>query len=183
MKFITHKMCPFAQKAWIGLELCNVPYELQEIALYGANGKPAWFRSLNPKGTVPTLVNDDDTVWTDSDDILDYLEERTEGSFSEWRYDLINHRLLPAAKLVVLSGENYNEELQSILQEINDHEVIRNMDDLNIAHCHAFPFLWRLDQDCFIDASRFANIETWLRSCERHPAVAKTIQQNWWWWW
>lgn len=181
MKLITHKMCPFAQKAWIGLEVCFIPYDFEEIPLYGANGKPDWFLALNPKGTVPTLV-DGTTVWTDSDDFLDYLEQGEGSCHHEWRYDLINKRLLPVAKQVVLEG-NSMDELQSILKEIDKHEVIQNTNDLSVAHCHAFPFLWRLDQDGRIDAARFPNIDNWLRSCEFQPEVVKTIQPEWWWWW
>ena len=38
-RFITNKMCPFAQKAYIALEVSNAPYEMEEISLYGAGGK------------------------------------------------------------------------------------------------------------------------------------------------
>ena len=38
-RFITNKMCPFAQKAYIALEVANAPYEMEEISLYGPNGK------------------------------------------------------------------------------------------------------------------------------------------------
>jgi glutathione S-transferase len=228
MKFITHSMCPFAQKAWIGLELTQtIPYELREIPLYGPHGKPAWFRQLNPRGTVPTLVIDDTVVFTDSDDILNHLfgqkgssttthdddDESTRMQMREFRYELINGKLLPAGKRAVLGeGEPATGELRAVLREINEHRVICDWLDqqqhhhpdqhpqqlqLSVAHCHAFPFLWRLDQEGLIrhpdddgasspssSEHQYGNIIQWLRLCERHPAVAKTIpRQGWWWWW
>lgn len=84
VRFITNKMCPFAQKVWIALEKCEIHYRLDEISLYGTNGKPDWFWNLNPKGTVPVLVyHEGDNgstqskpiVLTDSDMILNHMEQ------------------------------------------------------------------------------------------------------------
>jgi len=69
VQFFTNKMCPFAQKAWITLEEKQVPFELVEIGLYGAGGKPDWFMKMNPKGLVPVLKHGD-TVVTESNDII-----------------------------------------------------------------------------------------------------------------
>jgi Glutathione S-transferase, N-terminal domain len=33
VKFITNKMCPYAQRTWIALEEAQLPYELVEISL------------------------------------------------------------------------------------------------------------------------------------------------------
>ena len=55
-KFITNRMCPYAQKVWMALEVLEIPYTMVEIPLYGPNGKPDWFLQYNPKGTVPVLV-------------------------------------------------------------------------------------------------------------------------------
>eukprot|EP00527_Entomoneis_sp_CCMP2396_P005511 CAMPEP_0198141394 /NCGR_PEP_ID=MMETSP1443-20131203/4414_1 /TAXON_ID=186043 /ORGANISM="Entomoneis sp., Strain CCMP2396" /LENGTH=283 /DNA_ID=CAMNT_0043804135 /DNA_START=390 /DNA_END=1242 /DNA_ORIENTATION=+ len=92
-RFVTNKMCPFAQKAWIALETRQVPFEMQEISLYGANGKPDWFWKLNPQGTVPVVVvvgvgeetntnlttkkmsNAQVCCWSDSDLILDHIDD------------------------------------------------------------------------------------------------------------
>lgn len=72
-------MCPFAQKAWIALEAAEVPYKFEQISLYGGGGKPPWFMKLNPRGTVPVLVVNNDNekekvVLADSDLILDEMK-------------------------------------------------------------------------------------------------------------
>ena len=79
VQFFTNKMCPFAQKvhiptptelhdssnallglqAWVALEEKGVAFELVEIGLYGAGGKPSWFLEMNPKGSLPTLISQD----------------------------------------------------------------------------------------------------------------------------
>lgn len=76
--FVTNKMCPFAQKAWIALEAAEVPYKFEQVSLYGSGGKPSWFIKLNPKGQVPVLVVDDENekdkvVIADSDLILNEM--------------------------------------------------------------------------------------------------------------
>jgi glutathione S-transferase len=87
--FVTNKMCPFAQKAWIALEAADISYKLEEVSLYGPGGKPDWFWKLNPKGQVPILQvinnnnnnysnnnnNNDsnDYIIADSDQILDEI--------------------------------------------------------------------------------------------------------------
>ena len=67
--FITNKMCPFAQRTWICLEEYGMDYDMKEISLYGAGGKPGWFMKMNPKGLVPVLKHGD-TVVTESNDII-----------------------------------------------------------------------------------------------------------------
>jgi glutathione S-transferase len=39
-----------------------VDFNLTEISLYGAGGKPDWFLSMNPKGMVPVLRHGDKVV-------------------------------------------------------------------------------------------------------------------------
>jgi hypothetical protein len=39
-KFITNRMCPYAQKVWMALEVLEIPYTMIEIPLYGNDGKP-----------------------------------------------------------------------------------------------------------------------------------------------
>jgi glutathione S-transferase len=79
--FVTNKMCPFAQKAWIALEAADISYKLEQVSLYGPGGKPDWFWKLNPKGQVPILQvinsnyddNNDNIIIADSDQILDEI--------------------------------------------------------------------------------------------------------------
>jgi glutathione S-transferase len=235
VRFVTNKMCPYAQKAYIALECAQIPYRVEEIALYGGkNSKPDWFWELNPAGTLPVLVveeataedeqenNTDDSspvtskskqrrrpttgnrgrVFPDSDLILDeigsgrLMKERMgkdialqvtpeqTSQVENWR-TFINQKILPIGKKAVLGGPK--QPLWDVLGEMNDQIIhgpflVEGSSFPTIADCHAFPFLWRLDQE--YDLSRdFPNISLWLKACQDQPGFRKTIQKSWWWWW
>ena len=126
-----------AQKAWIALEASNVPYQMEEISLYGPNGKPNWFWKLNPKGTVPTLVASDgaSSVYTDSEDILNSIGNLVQDSSSrpdivpsdedsvrrdkEFRQKLTE--FLPIGKSAVLGyGSGKEGQMWNKLQELTN---------------------------------------------------------------
>jgi glutathione S-transferase len=193
MKFVTNKMCPFAQKAWIALEVANCHYELVEIGLYGSGAKPDWFWELNPKGTVPVLLCDgkeakpSQIVLPDSDLILNYLQDEVslsappelKASVQTWRNRI--RVMLPAGKRAVLGGSK--EELRKSLSGM-DAAVVGPFlagDSITVADCHAFPFLWRLEQE--FGLAEYPSLTAWLSRCSNEPAFRKTLQSAWWWWW
>eukprot|EP00522_Entomoneis_paludosa_P007681 CAMPEP_0172439512 /NCGR_PEP_ID=MMETSP1065-20121228/476_1 /TAXON_ID=265537 /ORGANISM="Amphiprora paludosa, Strain CCMP125" /LENGTH=177 /DNA_ID=CAMNT_0013188203 /DNA_START=160 /DNA_END=690 /DNA_ORIENTATION=- len=168
IRLVTNTRCPFAQKAWIALRVKQVELEIDEISLYGPNGKPDWFWNLNPQGTVPVLVvsssskNDKKktSVVTDSDDILNELDDivgNTNGQnnillypsdiaveeIETWRQERINQKLLPLGQQAVLAHQ-LTPPLQSVLQEM-DRAVVGPFllgSHVTAADCHAFPFVW-----------------------------------------
>eukprot|EP00814_Leptocylindrus_danicus_P018040 CAMPEP_0116019552 /NCGR_PEP_ID=MMETSP0321-20121206/9300_1 /TAXON_ID=163516 /ORGANISM="Leptocylindrus danicus var. danicus, Strain B650" /LENGTH=161 /DNA_ID=CAMNT_0003490135 /DNA_START=115 /DNA_END=597 /DNA_ORIENTATION=+ len=148
-------MCPYAQKAWIALEASGCTYDLQEISLYGANGKPSWFLKLNPTGTVPVITHKDDVI-PDSELILDYIANgKVEGGTAQlengaysmkWR-NVIKQQLAPIGKRAVLGGEQ--SKLMKLLQEM-DADVQGPYlcgENVSTADCAAFPFLWRVNTE------------------------------------
>jgi glutathione S-transferase len=80
LKLISHKLCPYVQRAVIALTEKGVPFERIDIDL--AN-KPDWFLKISPLGKVPVL-----TVATDrgevalfeSNVICEYIEETQAGA-------------------------------------------------------------------------------------------------------
>ncbi|GKY90840.1 hypothetical protein MPSEU_000056800 [Mayamaea pseudoterrestris] len=195
IRLITNKMCPYAQKAWIALEASDTPFQLEEIPLYGTNGKPEWFRKLNPAGTVPVFVaNDGDLIIPDSDLILDAFEDdsnlgsiplfnsENQSQIQQWR-STVNKNLIPIGKNSVLSGRSMSNELQKVLEELNAMVVgpylAGNL--ITTADCHAFPFLWRLNDEYRLDD--YPSLQQWLNKCSKEQAFSKTIQSSWWWWW
>jgi glutathione S-transferase len=72
LTLISHKLCPYVQRAVSVLEESGVAYKRIDIDL--AN-KPDWFKTLSPLGKVPVLVVDDDTVIFESAVISEYLNE------------------------------------------------------------------------------------------------------------
>ena len=53
LKLISHKLCPYVQRAVIALTEKGVPFERIDIDL--AN-KPDWFLKISPLGKVPVLL-------------------------------------------------------------------------------------------------------------------------------
>ena len=71
LKLISHKLCPYVQRAVIVLREKGVPFERIDIDL---ENKPDWFLKISPLGKVPVLQVGDKAVF-ESAVILEYLEE------------------------------------------------------------------------------------------------------------
>ena len=71
LKLISHKLCPYVQRAVIALTEKGVAFERIDIDL--AN-KPDWFLTISPLGKTPVLLVGDTAIF-ESAVILEYLEE------------------------------------------------------------------------------------------------------------
>lgn len=69
---ISHKLCPYVQRAAITLEELGVEYRRVDIDL---DNPPDWFLRLSPLGKVPLLKIDDDTLLFESAVIAEYVNE------------------------------------------------------------------------------------------------------------
>ena len=81
LTLISHKLCPYVQRAVIALNEKGVPFERVDIDL--AN-KPDWFLKISPLGKVPVLVvtGDDgkEAALFESNVICEYIEETQAGA-------------------------------------------------------------------------------------------------------
>ena len=71
LKLISHKLCPYVQRAVVALTEKGVPFERVDIDL---DGKPDWFLKISPLGKTPVLLVGDRAIF-ESAVILEYLEE------------------------------------------------------------------------------------------------------------
>ena len=71
LTLISHKLCPYVQRAVIALNEKGVPFERIDIDLAA---KPDWFLKISPLGKTPVLVVGDRAIF-ESAVILEYLEE------------------------------------------------------------------------------------------------------------
>src|SRR5882757_3075946 len=81
LKLISHKLCPYVQRAVIALHEKGVPFERIDIDL---GNKPDWFLKISPLGKVPVLVvtRDDgrEVALFESNVICEYIEETQAGA-------------------------------------------------------------------------------------------------------
>jgi glutathione S-transferase len=71
LKLISHKLCPYVQRAVIALTARGVAFERIDIDLAS---KPDWFPAISPLGKTPVLLVGDTAIF-ESAVILEYLEE------------------------------------------------------------------------------------------------------------
>ena len=77
---ISHKLCPYVQRAVIALNEKGVPFERIDIDL--AN-KPDWFLKISPLGKVPVLrveTEDGEVALFESNVICEYIEDTQGGA-------------------------------------------------------------------------------------------------------
>jgi glutathione S-transferase len=66
---------PYAWKVWLVLEHKNIPYEFRLLSFDKGETKAPSFLAVNPRGQVPTIVDDGFALW-ESAVIAEYLEDR-----------------------------------------------------------------------------------------------------------
>src|SRR6201996_6052120 len=71
LRLVSHKLCPYVQRAVIALTEKGVAFERIDIDLAD---KPEWFLKLSPLGKTPVLLVGDHAIF-ESAVILEYLEE------------------------------------------------------------------------------------------------------------
>jgi glutathione S-transferase len=71
LKLVSHKLCPYVQRAVIALSEKGVPFERIDVDLAD---KPDWFLRISPLGKTPVLQVGDTAIF-ESAVILEYLEE------------------------------------------------------------------------------------------------------------
>jgi glutathione S-transferase len=66
---------PYGWKVWLALEHKGIPYEFRLLSFDAGDTKTPQFLALNPRGQIPTIVDDGYALW-ESSAIVEYLEER-----------------------------------------------------------------------------------------------------------
>src|ERR671925_1194506 len=80
LKLISHKLCPYVQRAVIALTEKGIPFERIDIDLAS---KPDWFLKISPLGKVPVLTvatESGEVALFESNVICEYIEETQGGA-------------------------------------------------------------------------------------------------------
>lgn len=64
---------PFAWKVWLALEHKAIPYDMKVLSFEKGDTRAPAFRAINPRGKVPTIVDNGYALW-ESAAILEYLD-------------------------------------------------------------------------------------------------------------
>src|SRR4051812_15039852 len=72
LTLVSHKLCPYVQRAVVALTEKGVPFERVDIDLAD---KPDWFLRVSPLGKTPVLLVGDSAIF-ESAVILEYLEDK-----------------------------------------------------------------------------------------------------------
>ncbi|SFC74208.1 glutathione S-transferase family protein [Pseudoalteromonas denitrificans] len=103
LTLISHKLCPYVQRAVAALEELNIDYKRIDIDL---NNKPSWFKKLSPTSKVPILVVDDNSVLFESAVIAEYIN------------DIAGNALLSSKPLAKAKQRAWIEFASNMLQNI-----------------------------------------------------------------
>lgn len=76
LHLVSHKLCPYVQRARIVLAEKDIPHAIEFIDL---GNKPGWFLKISPLGKVPVLCVDGRPLF-ESSVIAEYLDEISPGS-------------------------------------------------------------------------------------------------------
>ena len=168
LKLISHKLCPYVQRAVIALKEKGVPFERVEIDLAS---KPDWFLKLSPLGKVPVLVVTTDSgevALFESNVICEYIEE-TQGA--RLNFPLIADHDRKVANLYGMIHPNASDTMtvRSVFVIDPNHkvrltltypaatgrnfdELLRVIDSLQLTDKHkvATPGNWNQGQDVII---------------------------------
>ena len=195
-KLISHRLCPFVQRAAITLEEKGVPFERVDIDL--AN-KPDWFLKLSPLGKVPVLVVDDDTVLFESSVIAQYLDEVTGGellsrdplekarelAWMEFASNLIgligNLYSARTASAFELAAGNLRQRFETLEAELGDGPWFGGdrFSLVDAAFAPAFRYFEVIDR--LIDSRLFAStprLARWRDALAARPSVAAAVSND-----
>ena len=79
LTLVSHRLCPYVQRAVIALAEKQVPFERIDIDLAD---KPEWFRAISPLGKVPLLrvsTDSGEAALFESNVICEYIEDSQTG--------------------------------------------------------------------------------------------------------
>ena len=66
---------PYGWRVWLALEAKQIPHNVKILSFQAGDTRKPGFVALNPRHTVPTIVEDGWALW-ESQAILEYLDER-----------------------------------------------------------------------------------------------------------
>jgi len=167
VEFCSAWFCPYAQRAWIALNHHRIPYTLIESleVVHGGYEKKPILLEKNPKGLVPTIIDDKKRVIYESLLCMEYVDEvglnnngntksllpgdAMERARLRLQSDWVNKNLCSLFYKVLMPTDTQEESFKSLVENIKTFTQemkgpYYNGDDLSIVDIAAFPWCMRL---------------------------------------
>ena len=176
----TFRRCPYAMRARLAIELCEVNVEYREILL---RNKPIQMLKSSPKGTVPVLVLNNQQVIDESLDIIYWTLEKndllnllkTTSLDAEKRLIAINDSQFKmwldkykyAVRFPEQTMESYRDNCAFFLDKLNsllNKNKFLFGNNLGLADIAIFPFIRQfvsVDKIWF-DSTKYDYLKSWL---------------------
>ena len=107
---------PYSWRVWLALEAKQVPYNLKVLSFADKDTTKPEFVAINPRHTVPTIVDDGHAVW-ESLAVLEYLDERFSSGVKLYPGDA-RQRARVRRLIKELEGYFEHDGLEPILDEL-----------------------------------------------------------------
>jgi glutathione S-transferase len=199
----------FAWKVWLVLEHKQIPYNFKLLSFDKEETRSPAFLAINPRGKVPTVVDDGFAVW-ESNAILEYLEER----YPERPLMPKDAKARAAIRRLMCEADNYlspalnalfdatlfakeaeqdagkiGKAQDELVAELKNWDALLTGDylagALSLADFAAFPharLVQRVDQrqpKNGIGGRMPAKVAAWIKRIEAMPYYAKTTPPHW----
>ena len=197
LKLYDHTESQNGYKVRLALSNLKIDYEWIQVNLIAREQREDWFLKLNPNGKVPTLVDDDFSIW-ESNAILLYLGRKFSpnnlipqdikklGMMLEWimyesttlSKNLSGARFLtkfmPPEKVNKDELQKYKKDGNRALKIVDEHLGKNNFlaVDYSIADIACYGQIYPAGEGG-IDLSQFKNIQAWQKRVESQPGYVE----------
>jgi glutathione S-transferase len=192
LELISFKLCPFAQRAIISLNIQNHDFETTYI---NPMDPPDWFKEISPNGQVPLLKVDDQVVF-ESLVITEFIEEISQTSFHpKDAIQRANNRAW-----IIFSGDMFGDMLGIVtgdekkfnaskvalfnkltkVESIKGSEKFFNGDEFNMIDAAFAPIFMRLAwinefTDNALSLAEFKNLNAWSKAILEVETVKNSV--------
>ena len=200
LKLYDHIESQNGYKVRLALSNLKIDYDWISVDLKGGEQKQDWFLKLNPNGKVPTLLDDDFSIW-ESNAILLYLGRKFApqvsnnlipqdikklGTMLEWimfeATTLSRHisgarflaKFMPPEKLNKDELQKYRKDAKRALKIINEHLSKNNFlaGDYSMADISCYAQIFTAPEG-EVSLSEFQNIQAWMKKIESQPGYVE----------
>ncbi|SMM97786.1 Glutathione S-transferase-like [uncultured Candidatus Thioglobus sp.] len=195
LELISFKLCPFAQRAVILLNLQKIDFDLTFI---NPMDPPDWFREISPTGQVP-LLKADDTVIFESNVIAEFTNDISDNNLHpDNAVQKANNRSWITFSssmfddlfgLVTGDEEKFNTSKTALFEKLAKVEAIKNSstffngDDFNMIDAAFAPIFMRLAwinefTDNALSIAEFKKLSAWSEAILAVDVVKNSVSEG-----